>query len=273
MKEKERRSKKLGKKISGTKEWADDNLNIQFGCRNSCKYCYAWSRHNRFHRNYDQDWSEEKINEKAFLKKISKIEGRFMFPSSHDITPENLELYSDKLKQVLEAGNKVLIVSKPCLFCIQTICNRFPDYKDKITFRFTIGSLNSEILKFWEPNAPTFEERFSALEYAYNNGFNTSISCEPMLDDKSVELAEILLPYVTDTLWFGKANLLKSRLSLNGYKDEFSRKKADELMAMHDDDYINALYEKFKDNSRIRWKDSIKEIVGIPEAEAPGLDI
>lgn len=94
-----------------------------------------------------------------------------------------------------------------------------------------------------------------------------------MLDDRSAELAETLLPYVTDTLWFGKANMLKNRLSLNGYKDEFTWKKADELMAMHSDEYIRAIYEKFKEDSRIRWKESIKKIVGLPPPESAGLDI
>ena len=86
-------------------------------------------------------------------------------------------------------------------------------------------------------------------------------------------LAETLLPYVTDTLWFGKADRLKSNLSPNSFKDELTRKKANELVSMHSDEYIKELYERFKHNSKIRWKESIEKIVGLPPAESAGLDI
>jgi DNA repair photolyase len=272
MKDREVLLQKLGEKVSGTKEWANTTVNIQRGCPNGCIYCYAGALWNLYRNNGNKDWTKVIYNQSALFKKIRKRKGRIMFPSSHDITRDNLEVCVEKLREMLKAGNIVVIVSKPDPFCIQSICNKLFEYKDNIIFRFTIGSLDSEVLKFWEPNAPSFEERLSALRYAYNNGFNTSVSCEPMLDDKSAELAERLLPYVTDTLWFGKANRLKCNLSLNGFKDESTWKKADELIAMHSDEYIQKLYEKFKDNSRIRWKESIKKIVGIPLAETAGLD-
>ena len=39
------------------------------------------------------------------------------------------------------------------------------------------------------------------------------------------------------------------------------------------DDKIKLIYGMFKDNPLIRWKDSIKKVVGIEAPEKPGMDI
>ncbi len=87
------------------------------------------------------------------------------------------------LEHMLRPGNQVTIVTKPLLNYIKTICAEFSDHKDKILFRFTIGSSDSNTLKFWEPNAPDFAERLETLKLAYGQGYETSVSCEPMLDN------------------------------------------------------------------------------------------
>ena len=124
-----------------------------------------------------------------------------MFPSTHDITPSNLSYAIQHLHNILSAGNEVLIVTKPHLEVIERLCKEFADYKDKILFRFTIGSKNSEILKFWEPNATSYEERKASLIYAFENGFQTSLSCEPMLDDNVEGIVNDLQDYISETIW------------------------------------------------------------------------
>jgi len=104
-------------------------------------------------------------------------------------------------------------------------------YKENIPFRFPIGSCDTETLKFWEPNAPSFEERFSSLKLAYHKGFNTSVSSKPILDTNIFQLVETLLPFVTDAIWIGKPNQLLARLRMNGITDSESIIKAKELMA------------------------------------------
>jgi len=47
---------------------------------------------------------------------------------------------------------------------------------------------------------------------------------------------------------------------------------ARELNAVWDDDAVRVLFARFKDDPVIRWKDSIKKVVGIPEASRKGLD-
>ena len=78
-------------------------------------------------------------------------------------------------------------MSKPHLDCIQAICQQFGDYREKILFRFTIGACDDTVLSFWEPGAPTYAERMASLQYAYEQGFQTSVSVEPMLDSANID--------------------------------------------------------------------------------------
>ncbi len=187
-----------------------------------------------------------------------------MFPSSHDITPTHLQDSIRFLRNILIPGNKVLIVSKPNLECIKAICDNFEDQKVQILFRFTIGSAKDETLKFWEPGASSFNERMAALEYAYEAGYETSISCEPMLDDKIRDVISAVRPYVTDSIWLGKMNEMKKRLTLNTELTQELKDKANQLYAWQSDDQIRSLYEIYKGDSLIRWKADIKKVVGIP---------
>jgi DNA repair photolyase len=189
-----------------------------------------------------------------------------MYPSSHDIRPEHLAENMEFLKHILDAGNEVLIVSKPHLVCIKAICKGFEKYKDKILFRFTIGSADDAVLKFWEPNAPGFKERLACLKWAHKKGYGTSVSCEPMLDNNIDKVIKKVSPYVSETIWIGKINHLigvtgRGRLDFNGHNDPETLAKAHELIAWQSDENIIRLYEKYDDNAKIRWKESIKRII------------
>lgn len=195
-----------------------------------------------------------------------------MFPSTHDITPEHLDLAIDFLGRLLKNDNSVLIVSKPSFCCIERICNVYKAYKDKILFRFTIGSIDSEVLHLWEPNAPDYCERKRALIYAYRAGFKTSLSCEPMLDDNIEAVIDDLSEYVTDAIWLGKMNFVMRRLKNNGHADSRMLKAAEQILKWQSDDAILELYEKYKDNPKIKWKESIKKVVGIDISVVKGED-
>ncbi len=185
-----------------------------------------------------------------------------MFPTTHDITPTNLSACIQKLTRLLAPGNEGIIVTKPHLDYVKALCEVFPMFKDQFIFRFTIGSSNSNTLKFWEPGAPDFEERLASLKHAHSKGYQTSVSCEPMLDDNIQDVVEQVMPYVTETVWIGKPNMLKSRLSMNGHNDEETMARADRLMQSLSNQFIWELYAKYKGESKIRWKDSIKKVIG-----------
>jgi len=264
---------KSEKQVFGTYEWAVSNANFISGCFHNCKYCYSKEMAIRFKRKTASNWETEEVNTTQLNKRFKKADGAIMFPSSHDITPINLESTIIFLNNLLRPGNDVLVVTKPHFEVIEKICTTFSNYKDKILFRFTIGSIDSKTLKFWEPNAPDFAERKKCLVYAFENGFSTSISCEPMLDDKAEELVMDLQNYVTDSIWIGKANFLIRRLKMNGLTDAKTIKKANELIAMQSDSKIKQLYENLSANTKVKWKESIKKVVQLEISTVKGLDV
>jgi hypothetical protein len=67
---------------------------------------------------------------------------------------------------------------------------------------------------------------------------------------------------VSETVWIGKPNKLKGRLSMNGHNDEETMARAEELMQSLSDHFIWDLHARYKDDPKIRWKDSIKKVVG-----------
>lgn len=260
------------KPVFGTTEWAASNVNYLKGCSNDCKYCYSKEMSIRFKRKTPESWKDEEVNWAAYNKSIRCRDGYIMFPSTHDITPEHLTLAIDYLKRLLGDGNKVLIVSKPSYKCIKKICDTFGDYKDSILFRFTIGSTNSETLRFWEPNAPDYKERKKALVYAFKAGYETSISCEPMLDNRVDRVIDDLSPYVTDAIWLGKMNFAIRRLRTNGQLNAETLAAAEQLLEWQSDAAIRTLYKRYKNNPRIKWKESIKKVVGLEVSTIKGED-
>lgn len=264
---------KKEKKVFGTSEWAVKNVNVINGCSHNCKYCYAKAMAVRFKRKTVENWQIEEVNLKQLKMERRKTDGLVMFPSTHDITPENIIYSMELLKNLINAGDKVLIVTKPHLEVVKEICEKFQSNKESILFRFTIGSNDSETLKFWETDAPDYNERKSCLVYAFNQGFSTSVSCEPMLDGSTYQLVNELLPFITDAIWIGKPNRLLSRLKFNGENDASTISRAKILIALQSDEYIKSLYEEFKDCKKVKWKESIKKIVDIEISTTKGLDI
>lgn len=266
----DKKSSPKKKNISGTLEWAGISVNCCNGCEHNCRYCFARHREvHRFKRIADEDWKNCKIRPHDVVKAHPNYGTTVMFPSSHDITPVNLEACLIVLGSLLRAGNRVLIVSKPHLEIIRAICDQFGDYRKSILFRFTITATDNDVLAFWEPGAPTYEERRDALAYAFDAGFDTSVSVEPMLDADNIDqLVNDLLPRVSHSIWLGKMNHL-GRIAVDGpdVTQELERIKASQT-----DDRILDLYKRYKDNPAIRWKESIKDVVGIPRSEQPGMD-
>lgn len=262
----------INKGVSGTKEWVAINFNIYKGCEHDCRYCYARWNALRFKRITNAEYWHVPVLNMAALKRPWRLKkGTVMFPSTHDITPSTLDSCLIALKNVLKPGNRVLIVSKPHLECIQTICEELVEYRDNILFRFTIGSLLNDMLKFWEPGAPCFEERLMCLRVAYGQGFDTSVSCEPYLDASITEGIRLVTPYVTDTIWIGKMNKIEQRVDMRGWRDlEFGFLKSVERAQT--DLAVARLADALKDNPKIKWKESCKKVLGIPLATKAGQD-
>lgn len=260
-------------KPTGTKEWASINANIARGCKHNCRYCYAKHMALRFRRIKSADeWSNMELKHDCVPKHYSKKNGTIMFPSSHDIVSSILDESIVFLNRILKPGNKVLIVSKPHLECIANLCEKLKDYKEQILFRFTIGSYNDDVLKFWEPGAPNFQERYDSLILAYSKGYKTSVSCEPLLDIHAVRLFNLLKPYVTDSIWLGALNKHKQRVDKNGWGTVEYKFLKETMKAKHPDS-VRYYYKILKDEPLIRWKDSFKKILEIKSPAEIGMDV
>lgn len=265
--------KSIAPPVSGTEEWAKINVNIQAGCNRGCKYCYAARMAILYGRTTPDKWTEPVIDKTKANKQYRKRSGRVMFPTTHDISADNIQHCLRVLERLLVSGNEVLIVSKPEFSCIKAICCSLGAFRNQILFRFTIGSADDAVLRKWEPNSPSFDERLRCLKYAHESGFKTSVSCEPMLDTKIEKIIRAVSPYVTDTIWLGRANMLRQTIGMNCPGDEEVKALANQLLAEQTDDWILALYNNFKNNPIIRFKDSIKKVVGLIRPTIKGLDI
>jgi DNA repair photolyase len=259
----ERNSNVTLKKIpTGTKEWADHNVNCIKGCFNNCRYCYAMLMAKRFGRSTSDTWKKMIVREDVVKTKFKKFSGRVMFPSSHDIfdIPEYEEACFLVLKNLLKSGNEVLITTKPRFSIIKKIDKEFSDYKDQIQFRFTITSSDDHLLKFWEPNAPHFKERLKSLQFAFTKGYKTSVSIEPFLDYDPKLLIDALFPFVTESIWLGIMNYIPRN---NVRKAEVSYYNS--IRKNYSDEHLKYIFENFYEYPKIRWKDSIKTRLNLLE--------
>lgn len=264
----------MTKKISGTLEWASKTANCCQGCEHNCTYCYA--RYNALNRwktiANREEWTNMTSVSKQVKKKHPKYNGTVMFPTTHDITPSVIEPCVKTIRNILSAGNDILIVSKPHIECVERMCSEFDKYKGNILFRFTIGAIDNQILKFWEPNAPTFGERFDCLQHTFNAGFRTSVSCEPMLDsDGILQLFDVLVPYVSDSIWIGKMNNIRQRVMVKG--DIALEKEIKRIEEGQTRKRIFAIYNELKDEPKVRWKESFKTVLGLELPTEAGMDV
>ena len=261
---------KINKNIpTGTKEWASSNVNLISGCSHNCRYCYAKKMAIRFGRKNDYTWKIMELNKDKLNHGFKKRRGRIMFPSSHDIVPEFKEECFLVLEKLLYAGNSVLITSKPHFDIIKELCQRFVYFRDHIQFRFTITSINNNLLKFWEEGAPLFEERLESLEYAHNMRYKTSVSIEPFLDKDPTRLIIKLYPYISETIWLGKMNYINRNNLSKTELLHYERVRKNYIK-----ENIQIIVNKLKNFKKIRYKDSIKKMpIIIPISQAPKVKI
>lgn len=253
------------KSKTGTREWAQHNKNFENGCPNDCRYCYArYDAVVRFGRKTMENWKTPEINAKKFDEKPKFLEGRIMFPTTHDIHKDNIYQCVFYLKRWLAVGNEILIVSKPDPECIKILCKELEQYKKQIVFRFTIGTLYEDVQKFWEPGAPTPKQRLEALKIAFEAGYKTSVSCEPYLDEGIIAHVEQILPYIADVVWIGKMNRIKPRVDTSKWT-EADMAYLKRVRAAQTDEYVRMIYKHFKSNPKVKWKDSIKRVIGLAE--------
>lgn len=249
----------------GTGEWADINRNCMTGCSNDCAYCY--SRANALKHGTIANraaWPKEAPDTTEIARRHTKLDGLVMFPTRHDTTPANIQYNLPYMTGLLEAGNEVLFVTKANLSCMKEICSKLAGFKEQLLIRVTIGGMNPTLCKFWERNAPSPQERLQALQHAFDQGFQTSVSMEPILHgvDHAIETFKAAEPYVTEKIWIGAMNGLDTRVDTTN--PNFKQAVTD-LKKLQSKDELIRLYDMLKDEPKVLWKESIAKIVGLPE--------
>ncbi len=131
---------KINRITTGTREWSDYSVNCITGCSNNCRYCYAKKIAIRFKRKTNSNWKKMEIRFNDLNKTYNKRKGRFMFPTSHDITDNKkvLSACTKVLENILLSGNEVLITTKPRINVIKFICEKFNGFQgtDSISFYY-----------------------------------------------------------------------------------------------------------------------------------------
>lgn len=244
----------------GAGEWAGYNCNIGSGCAHGCLYCYAEKIASRYSRIATADEWLEEVSREVSTAKCKKYSEPVMFPTTHDITHAYLPAFRCHLFNILNAGNTVVIVSKPHEESIRAICAEFSSFRDNMTFRFSIGGLDNDDLRIWEPGAPTLVERLKCLRIAFSEGFKTSVSAEPMLGDRvdAEKLYFSVEPFVTEDIWFGKMNNVGG---FRKYEDPEIARRASELCNAYNSSEIMKLVASIGGLPKVKWKDSIQEVI------------
>lgn len=255
---------------TGTYEWAKHTINIQRGCEHDCRYCYArYDAVTRRKQCTRQQWREPHIFTDRVDANYRRLKGRIMFPSTHDITQKNVAECLTVLHKLLETGNEVLIVTKPDYDVVALMVEALKRYQHRVAFRFTIGSTQNDVLKFWEPGAPSFDSRLKSLMCAFMEGYCTSVSCEPYLDAFPQHVFETCYDYLSyeqrqdgaGGFWIGKLRRWDSRVDLSGATDEDIACYVTPLRAAQGDAFVHGLVRLLDGRKFIRWKDSIREVI------------
>lgn len=258
---------KSEKEKDNVQDWADKGINISKGCSNNCRYCYAREESVRRHGNVYENWTNEQLNQKMIKKGWRRSSKRLMFPTTHDITPGTYDFCESVLKKLLGAGNQILVVSKPRFDLIEKLCDALEPYKAQVMFRFTISARNNEILSFWEPNAPCYEDRVDALIIAHSKGFRTSVSIEPMLDPADIKgLVEDLRPYTSDSMWIGPVKMIRKRTRIDSQEIELEVQK---IEAGQTPEKLLEVYNLYKDDPLIKWKGHFRKLLRKIGIEVP----
>lgn len=209
----------------------------------------------RFRRSTYETWATMRIREEVVQKSFSKMSGRIMFPTSHDIVdiPGIREACFITLGKLLESDNEVLVTTKPRFSIIQQIDKLYSHYKEHLQFRFTITSVDDNLLRFWEPNAPLLNERLESLKYAYKREYKTSVSIEPFLDRKPQTLISMVEPFCTESIWVGKMNYIPSDSTIDGDLQPFFS----DVRRNYEIGNLLEIYNDLKNFKKIRFKDSV----------------
>ena len=260
------------KSKTGTGEWCTHEADVGVGCENNCRYCYAACTAHRFRDSWgmprDQwhnyrhrlDWVEKILN--------SRLNGAtVMFPTKHDFNCHNWQDAAKCIKHMINSGNRVLMVTKGGKWADSVITwlveNDYLRNPTEFELRVTITGFFATC-KFWEPGASR-TERLDTLHEANDRSIRTSVSCEPLLEAETIcdrhDIIRLSLHSCTGDVWVGKLRNLNQRVDLSKVTNGQHARYIAPLIEMQTDENILRLVDAFKNEPRVKWKDSIREVI------------
>jgi len=245
---------------TGVAQWADKSANIQTGCRNGCLYCYAQAMAQRFKRIAGREtWLYPSLNKPGKFPRDSRV----MFPTTHDITLDNIHRIVDATGAMLDRGNTILFVTKAGPTPIDLLLyylDQFPHSRKSIEFRFSITTLNYKTQRFWEPDAPHIIDRIEAMKDANCAGFRVSVSCEPMLFKDEAEILphfQAMILAGASEVWYGYLKNARARIAQN-IQDQWHKDLAlDRLLCVITPANVGRLLRHLPLDPRVMLKDSV----------------
>jgi len=177
------------------------------------------------------------------------------------------QIYADREEVSLEVIERILTLSEKNelqirnahISYVEKICNRL-NASYPISFIYDIRSCNSDVLKFWEPQKQSFEERFESLKLVDSKGFRTIVFCSNPLDGDTFELVEILTPH-SDFIIVEITKKLEEFLFESELIDSEKVKIAEEVLKIQSVNWLLNLGEKLKNNSSICWDPDTREFL------------
>ncbi|MEZ0247678.1 MAG: radical SAM protein [Thermoproteus sp.] len=161
-------------------------LNPYTGCGHSCAYCYISSY---VPKAFQPRPKEELIDRiKIDLKKLPRGSVISLSNSSDPYTPPEaeLELTRRALALILEAGHKVLIVTKSPL--VLRDLDLLAKYRGRAVVQITITTLDEKLAERLEPRAPRPHARLEAVRRTAEAGIPVGVRLDP------------IVPYINDDL-------------------------------------------------------------------------
>lgn len=203
------------------REYGEHAINIYTGCNHGCIYCYA---PNVLHKTKEQ-FQEVQVREgiveavKDQLKR-ENIRGKLIhlcftcdpYPAEIDTTPTR-----EIIKAVKDAGNFVQILTKGGFRA-----ERDFDLLDGRDWFGVTLTTQTDLIKYYEPNAASFGERIASLLRAHKKGIRTWVSLEPVIDPKTV-YRTISTGFFIDLFKIGKLNYMKTDINWAEFGTEAER--------------------------------------------------
>jgi hypothetical protein len=79
-----------------------------------------------------------------------------------------------------------------------------------------------------------------------------------MLDNKVENVVEEVKPFVSESIWIGLPNMLRSRVSTN---NPALHPEANKLLNSLSKDRVKSIYNKYKTTKKIKWNNSINKML------------